>query len=251
VSYLLRLVVPDRPGILGAVATALGHAGIDIVSVDVLERGAGVAVDDVVVELPSDRVADSLITAVSAVPGVRVESLRPYAGPLDTHRELELLESLARAGSGTAKLLAAELPRVFHSGWATVLAPAPEPTSGRFAGRPVGSSVSRSAGRSAGRADPPAGTATMLAASEAAPTFDGVPLPWLPLTSPLLLPSDGDWVPSRWRELAVEMMASPLDDAGTAVVVGRSGGPAFRRSELLRFAHLTGIAATVARLPPA
>ena len=43
-SYLLRLVVPDRPGILGAVATALGTAGVDIVSVDVLERGGGVAV---------------------------------------------------------------------------------------------------------------------------------------------------------------------------------------------------------------
>ena len=238
-SYLLRLVVPDRPGTLGAVATALGDAGIDIVSVDVLERAAGVAVDDVVVDLPPDRVADSLITAVSAVPGVRVESLRPYAGPLDTHRELELLEALARAGSGTAKLLAAELPRVFHSGWATVLAPAPGPASGR------------ATGRSAGRSATPAGTVTVLAASEAAPAFDGVSLPWLPLTSPVLLPSDGDWVPARWRELAVEMMASPLDDAGTAVVVGRSGGPAFRRSELLRFAHLTGIAATVARLPPA
>lgn len=246
-SYLLRLVVPDRPGILGAVATALGEAGIDIVSVDVLERGAGVAVDDVVVELPRGRVADGLITAVSAVPGVRVESLRPYAGPLDTHRELELLEALARAGSGTAKLLAAELPRVFHSGWATVLAPASEPASGRPAARSGG----RTAGRPAERAGGPAGTATVLAASEAAPTFDGVVLPWLPLASPLLLPSDGDWVPARWRELAVEMMASPLDGAGTAVVVGRSGGPAFRRSELLRFAHLTGIAATVARLPPA
>ena len=31
-SYLLRLVVPDRPGTLGAVATALGTAGADIVS---------------------------------------------------------------------------------------------------------------------------------------------------------------------------------------------------------------------------
>ena len=56
-SYLLRLVVPDRPGLLGAVATALGEAGIDIVSVDVLERSGGVAVDDIVVELPGDRVA--------------------------------------------------------------------------------------------------------------------------------------------------------------------------------------------------
>ncbi|MGY2081250.1 ACT domain-containing protein, partial [Modestobacter sp. SYSU DS0657] len=52
VSYLLRLVVPDRPGILGAVATALGAVGIDIVSVDVLERRNGVAVADIVVEVP-------------------------------------------------------------------------------------------------------------------------------------------------------------------------------------------------------
>src|SRR3954467_13931557 len=83
VSYLLRLVVPDRPGILGAVATALGDAGIDIVSVDVLERGNGVAVDDIVVVLPAERLADSLITAATAVPGVEVESLRPFAGPMD------------------------------------------------------------------------------------------------------------------------------------------------------------------------
>ena len=54
-SYLLRLVMPDRPGILGAVATALGTAGIDIVSLDVLERGTGVAVDDVVVDLSKNR----------------------------------------------------------------------------------------------------------------------------------------------------------------------------------------------------
>jgi hypothetical protein len=34
-------------------------------------------------------------------------------------------------------------------------------------------------------------------------------------------------------------------------VLGRSGGPAYRRSELLRLVHLAGIAATVAHLPPA
>src|SRR5919107_2235571 len=118
VSYLLRLVVPDRPGVLGAVATALGDVGVDIVSLDVLERGQGVAVDDVVVDLPRDRLPDSLITAAQTVPGVTVETIRPFAGPLDTHRELELLDELARADEGTAvKLLAAELPRVFPSGW--------------------------------------------------------------------------------------------------------------------------------------
>ena len=217
-TYLLRLVVPDRPGILGAVATALGLAGIDIVTVDVLERGGGTAVDDIVVELPEDRVVDSLITAAVSVPGVHVESLRPFAGQLDTHRELDLLESLSRAGEGTAKLLAAELPRVFHSGWAVVLDAGPD--------------------------------AEVLAASDAAPSLAGVPLPWLPLTAPVLLPSEGAWVPERWQALAVEMMASPVGPT-TAVLLGRSGGPAFRRSELLRLTHLTGIAATVARLPPA
>jgi hypothetical protein len=221
VSYLLRLVVPDRPGILGAVATALGDAGVDIVSLDVLERGHGVAVDDVVVELPRDRLPDSLITAAQAVPGVRVESLRPFAGPLDTHRELELLEALARAAEGTSvKLLAAELPRVFHSGWAVVL--------------------------EAAGAD-----WEVAAASDAAPTFDGLALPWMPLHAPALLPSEADWLPERWREMALEMMASPYGGAGCAVVLGRSGGPAFRRSELLRLVHLTGIATTVASLPPA
>jgi hypothetical protein len=221
VSYLLRLVVPDRPGILGAVATALGHAGIDIVSLDVLERGGGVAVDDVVVELPEGRLPDSLITAAQSVPGVQVESLRPFSGSLDTHRELELLEALARAAEGTAvKLLAAELPRVFHSGWAVVLAgETPE-------------------------------SCAVLAASEAAPAFEKLVLPWLPLTAPLLLPSEEAWLPERWREMMIEMMAAPLG-GGQAVVIGRSGGPAFRRSELLRLAHLTGIAGTVTHLPPA
>jgi hypothetical protein len=220
VSYLLRLVVPDRPGILGAVATALGNAGVDIVSLDVLERGNGVAVDDVVVELPRDRLPDSLITAAQAVPGVTVESLRPFAGPLDTHRELELLDALARTDEGTsAKLLAAELPRVFHSGWAVVLSA-------------VGDSWE------------------VAAASEAAPNFEGVTLPWMPLPTPRLLPSDDDWLPARWREMAIEMMAAPYGGPGCAVVLGRSGGPAFRRSELLRLAHLTGIATTVATLPP-
>jgi hypothetical protein len=221
VSYLLRLVVPDRPGLLGAVATALGAAGIDIVSVDVLERGGGVAVDDIVVDLPPDRLPDSLITAAQAVPGVQVETLRPFAGPLDTHRELDLLEELARAAEGTAvKLLAVELPRVFHSGWAAVL--------------------------QAG-----ADGCHVLAASDAAPAFDGMTLPWLPLSSPLLLPSEDDWLPERWREMAVEMMAAPFGDPRTAVVLGRSGGPVYRRSELLRLTHLTGIAAGVAHLPPA
>ena len=39
-TYLLRVVLPDRPGMLRAVATAIGDAGGDIVSLDVVERVA-------------------------------------------------------------------------------------------------------------------------------------------------------------------------------------------------------------------
>jgi hypothetical protein len=221
VSYLLRLVVPDRPGTLGAVATALGTAGADIVSLDVLERGDGFAVDDVVVDLPPGRLPDSLISAAQTVDGVQVESLRPFSGALDTHRELDLLDELARAPEGTAgKLLAAELPRVFSCSWAVVL-------------------------------DCAGATWDVVTASEAAPSFAGVDLPWMPVTTPVLLPSDDAWVPERWREMAIEMMAAPYGDQACAVLLGRSGGPAFRRSELLRLAHLAGIASTVTSLPPA
>ena len=220
-SYLLRLVVPDRPGTLGAGATALGEAGIDIVSLDVLERTGGLAVDDVVVELPRGRLPDSLITAAQAVPGVTVESLRPFAGPLDTHRELELLDALARADPTMAvTLLAAELPRVFHGSWSVVL-----------------------------NADGDRWHVT--AASDAAPAFEGLTVPWMPLRAPRLLPSEEDWLPERWRDMAIEMMAAPYGGPGCGVVLGRSGGPAFRRSELLRLTHLAGIASTVVVLPPA
>ncbi|WP_167455087.1 ACT domain-containing protein, partial [Amycolatopsis kentuckyensis] len=57
-SFLIRVLLPDSPGTLGAVATALGTVGADILSVDVVERGSGVAVDDLVVELPSGRLPD-------------------------------------------------------------------------------------------------------------------------------------------------------------------------------------------------
>src|SRR3954451_16555013 len=225
VSYLLRLVVPDKPGILGAVATALGAAGIDIVTLDVLERGNGVAVDDVVVELPPGRLPDSLITAAQTVPGVSVESVRPFAGPLDTHRELDLLDALAGAAKDdSAKLLAPQLPRVFHSGWAVVLSARPSSSA--------------------------AAPWEVTESSEAAPALEGLSLPWMPLTGPRLLPSEDDWLPERWREMAIEMMAAPYGGPGCAVLLGRSGGPAFRRSELLRLAHLTGIATTVTSLPP-
>lgn len=209
-SYLLRVVLPDRPGMLGAVATALGEAGIDIVSLDVVERGPDGAVDDLLVQLPPGRMADSLITAACSVPGVVVESLRPYLGADDLHRDLELVDELAAAPERGLQLLVEHAPGVFRAGWAVLL------------------------------------DATGPAAhSPGAPDLQGVPLPWLPLAGARRLGADEAWAPARWRDLGVELAAAPVGQPGTAVLVGRPGGPRFRDSEVVRLAHLAGIAAMV------
>ena len=51
-SFILRVWVPDRPGALGAVASRIGAVRGDLVGIDILERGGGRAIDELVVELP-------------------------------------------------------------------------------------------------------------------------------------------------------------------------------------------------------
>ncbi len=221
-SYLLRVVVPDRPGMLGALAVSLGAGGADIVSIDVVQRSGGEAIDDIVIELPAGGLPDGLITAARSVVGVTVESLRPFSGTLDTHRELALVDALAGSGCGVAQLLADELPRIFRASWALV----------------VGAHT---------KSSPPA----VLAASAAAPEIpeqEVESIPWWPLTGPAVLDSEADDVPGILSALGTKIMAAPMGDPPQVVLVGRAGGPEFLRSELLRLAHLVGIAATVAAI---
>lgn len=74
ISFLLRVWLPDRPGALGAVASRVGSVGGDIVAVDVVERGGGQAVDDLVVELAPDNL-DLMLREVRTVDGVQVEEV--------------------------------------------------------------------------------------------------------------------------------------------------------------------------------
>ena len=120
-SFLLRVILPDKPGSLGAVATALGNAGADILGVDVVERSEGHAIDDLAVELPPGRPPDVLITAAESVPGVEVESVRPDSGRLETHRELALIEEITNDPKEGLSLLAEGVPRIFRAGWALVV----------------------------------------------------------------------------------------------------------------------------------
>lgn len=216
-SFLLRVVLPDSPGSLGAVATALGNAGADILGVDVVERGHGQAVDDLAVELPAGRPPDVLITAAESVPGVEVESVRPHSGKLDTHRELELIEAITVDPGNGLRLLAEGVPRIFRAGWALVAA--------------------RDGTRS-----------FRLAESTAAPETRAGDLPWLPLARAIVVDPAVHWVPEPWTDLDTELAAAPFGPSTPhALVVGRPGGPAFRPAELARLAHLAGIVTTILR----
>jgi hypothetical protein len=92
-TYVLRVWVPDRPGALGAVASRIGAVRGDLVGIDILERGAGRAIDELLVELPEDLVP-LLISEVSQVDGVDVEDVRPAPDwPADPR--LDALETAA------------------------------------------------------------------------------------------------------------------------------------------------------------
>jgi hypothetical protein len=75
-TYLVRVWLPDRPGALGQVASRIGAVRGDVVGIEILERGAGRAVDELVVELPEDGLLDLLIAEISQVDGVDVEDVR-------------------------------------------------------------------------------------------------------------------------------------------------------------------------------
>lgn len=75
----VRVSLPDRPGALGAVASRIGAVGGDIVSVDILRRGDGVAIDEFVVELPPATPIALLIAEIHEVDGARAEEVRQVA----------------------------------------------------------------------------------------------------------------------------------------------------------------------------
>jgi hypothetical protein len=213
-SFLIRVQLPDVPGALGAVAAALGAIGADILSVDVVERNNGLAIDDLVVELPKGRLPDVLITAAESVKDVEVDAVRPYAGVLNTHRELELVEEVAAQPDEGLAIFTEGVPRIVRAGWAMVVGPE-------------------------------AGAARTLTASTAAPQLKTLDLPFLPLARATVLDGEEAWVPETWKELGTELAATPLGKPDRVLLVGRPGGPQFRAAEVARLAHLAGIIAVV------
>jgi catechol 2,3-dioxygenase-like lactoylglutathione lyase family enzyme len=213
VSYLLRVVIPDRPGSLGAVASALGTAAADIVGVDVVERlRDGRVVDDIVVDLPPGRLPDGLVSACLGLPGVSVDYVGRYTAGADLHRDLEAVEAMTERPSDAERTLLDLAPQVLRADWAMIL-------------RLVD------------------GLTVLEAGASGPPASEGLRVPWLPLAEVRQVDVSGDWAPSTWHDAAV--VAAPLDSAERVLVIGRDGGPTILASEIARLGHLATLAVSV------
>lgn len=214
-SYLLRVILPDRPGSLGLLALALGEVGADILSLDVVERGAGYAVDDIVVQMPNGALPDTLITAAEALEDTFVDAVRPFTGSLDTHLELALIDAVVAAPRhDRLQVLADGLPRALQVHWAVV-------------------------------AEGADGAAAPLAASSGTPETWPAESLGAHCTAPVALDSEAEWLPASWRQSDIQLAAAPLGDSGQLLVLGRNGDPQFRPAEIARLGYVSGILATV------
>ena len=126
-TYVVRVWMPDRPGALGQVASRIGAVRGDVVGIDILERGAGQAIDELIVELPDESLLDLLLTEIAAVDGVDVEDVRPAAESLrDPH--LAALESAAMLVAATSvedllEMLVQHVHLDFNAEWVAVVDP--------------------------------------------------------------------------------------------------------------------------------
>jgi hypothetical protein len=120
VLHRVRIALPDRPGSLAKVARVMAASGADVVRVDVLEREAGRAVDDFLLDLPTGR-APAMAKALHAEPGVDLLVLAPTGRPPGSHPEIDLFEhAIARPHRALTTLtdMAAD---VFAAEWAVLV----------------------------------------------------------------------------------------------------------------------------------
>lgn len=215
--HLLRVVMPDRPGALGEVASVIGKAGGDIVGVEVIEhRADGFAVDDFTLDLPAGRVADALVSACLALEGVEVEFVGPYAAGGNLHRDIEAVEVMTARPQEAEQVLVDLLPGIFPGSWGLLLEQRPDRT------------------------------VAVVKATPGAPETEGFIPPWLPLSHATRVLADLSWAPPSWQDVIAAI--APLGIPTRVVVAGRHGGPATLDSEVMRLAHLAALAGTVRRV---
>lgn len=134
-DWVVRVWMDDRPGALGALAARIGAVGGNVVGIDILERGAGRVIDEVVVALDDPSRLELLVAEMQQVDGVDVESIRPVGGVVhDRHADLlELAAGLVAGETSTAVLdsLCEGVAEAFTTVWVAAV----DPVGGVLTGR--------------------------------------------------------------------------------------------------------------------
>jgi hypothetical protein len=126
-TFVMRVWLDDRPGALGAVASRIGAVRGDLIGIDILERGGGRAIDELVVNLPDGALVDLLVHEVGQVDGVDVEEVRPAPAAARDPR-LDALETAALLlehihVEGLLESLVVHACHDFDANWAAVVDP--------------------------------------------------------------------------------------------------------------------------------
>ena len=212
--YLLRVELPDVPGSLGRVATAIGEAGGDIEAIEIVEKkpDLGTAVDDVLLETAPGVMPDSIVSACTRLDGVTVLWISRYGAGGNLFLDLEAVESMTATPHSALDELVDLLPITFRADW----------------------------GLRVRRTD--SGIEITHSTSAAPDIVDGA-VDWFPLSRPARVE-----VPSGWESWTSTLVAAaPLGDKDELVLFGRRGGPEVLDSELARLGHLAALAVSIAK----
>jgi hypothetical protein len=211
-AFLLRVALPDVPGSLGTLASAIGTTGANIEAIEIVEHGPdGTAVDDVLLDLPPGVMPDSVVSACHRLDGVEVLWISRYAAGANLQLDLEAVESMTEDPKTAVSHLVDLIPTVFRADWAALVSPGD-------------------------------GVAQIGAATSAAPDLDKVAMQWLPVRRPARLTPPGE---PQWESTLVAGV--PVGKRSRALLMGRRGGPEFLDSELARLAHLANLATSIAK----
>ena len=118
--FLLRVELPDIPGSLGRLATAIGEAGGDIEAIEIVEKrhDTHTAVDDVLLEMHGSAMPDSIVSACTQLDGVSVLWINRYAAGGNLFLDLEAVEELTTDPAKALDRVVDLLPDTFRADWA-------------------------------------------------------------------------------------------------------------------------------------
>jgi hypothetical protein len=120
---LLRVELPNVPGSLGRLATAIGAAGGSIEAIEIVEKRAdGIDVDDVLLDMVEGGMPDSVVSACNGVEGVRVLWISRYLAGGNLFPDLEVVEALTADPPSALESLVTVLPVAFRCEWAARVA---------------------------------------------------------------------------------------------------------------------------------